>query len=47
MGDVRSVAAETDTGAVATFAAADALQRQAASLKRNVDEFMHTMRAAA
>jgi methyl-accepting chemotaxis protein len=47
IGDVRAVAGETDAGAEAALAAAAALQDQAVSLKSNVDEFLHTIRAAA
>jgi methyl-accepting chemotaxis protein len=47
IGDVRAVAGETDAGAEAALAAAAALQQQAVSLKSNVDDFLHTIRAAA
>ena len=47
MSDVRAVAGETDAGAEAALAAAAALQQQAVSLKTNVDDFLHTIRAAA
>jgi methyl-accepting chemotaxis protein len=47
IGDVRAVASETDSGAEAALAAAAALQQQATSLKRDVDEFLHTIRTAA
>ncbi len=46
IGDVRAVAGETDAGAEAALAAAAALQQQAVSLKSNVDDFLHTIRAA-
>ncbi|HUN97129.1 MAG TPA: methyl-accepting chemotaxis protein [Bradyrhizobium sp.] len=45
--DVRAVAGETDAGAETALAAAAALQQQAASLKSNVEEFLHTIRKAA
>jgi methyl-accepting chemotaxis protein len=47
IGDVRAVAGETDAGAEAALTAAAALQQQAVSLKSNVDDFLHTIRAAA
>ncbi len=47
IGDVRSVAGQTDAGAEAALAAAAALQQQAASLKSNVDDFLQTIRTAA
>jgi methyl-accepting chemotaxis protein len=47
IGDVRVVAGETDAGAEAALTAAAALQQQAVSLKSNVDDFLHTIRAAA
>jgi methyl-accepting chemotaxis protein len=47
IGDVRAVAGETDAGAEAALTAAAALQQQAVSLKSNVDDFLHKIRAAA
>lgn len=44
--DVRAVAAETDAGAEAALTTAAALQQQATSLKSNVKDFLHTIRAA-
>jgi methyl-accepting chemotaxis protein len=47
IGEVRTVASQTDAGAEAALAAASALQQQAVSLKHNVDEFLSTVRSAA
>jgi methyl-accepting chemotaxis protein len=47
MGDVRTVANETDAGAEAALTAAAALRQQAVSLKSNVSDFLQTIRAAA
>jgi methyl-accepting chemotaxis protein len=47
IGDVRTVASETDSGAEAALAAAAALQAQAMSLKRDVEDFLRTIRKAA
>jgi methyl-accepting chemotaxis protein len=46
IGDVRTVAGETDAGAEAALAAAAALQDQARALKSNVAEFLSTVRKA-
>jgi len=46
IGDVRTVAGETDAGAEAALAAAAALQDQARALKSNVAEFLETVRKA-
>jgi methyl-accepting chemotaxis protein len=47
IGDVRTVAGETDSGAEAALAAAAALQEQARALKNDVAEFLETVRRAA
>jgi methyl-accepting chemotaxis protein len=47
IGDVRTVAGETDSGAEAALAAAAALQEQARALKNDVAEFLATVRRAA
>ncbi|MCP3473233.1 methyl-accepting chemotaxis protein [Bradyrhizobium sp. CCGUVB1N3] len=46
VGSVRNVAGETDAGAEAALAAAAALQDQAHALKRDVAEFLQTVRKA-
>ncbi|WP_027554210.1 methyl-accepting chemotaxis protein [Bradyrhizobium sp. Cp5.3] len=46
VGAVRTVAGETDIGAEAALAAASALQDQAVALKRDVAEFLQTVRKA-
>jgi methyl-accepting chemotaxis protein len=46
IGDVRTVAGETDAGAEAALAAAAALQDQARALKSNVADFLATVRKA-
>jgi hypothetical protein len=47
VGDVRTVAGETDAGAEAALTAASALQDQARALKTAVAEFLETVRKAA
>jgi methyl-accepting chemotaxis protein len=46
VGDVRTVAGETDAGAEAALTAASALQDQARALKKDVAEFLQTVRKA-
>ncbi|MGJ5208109.1 methyl-accepting chemotaxis protein [Bradyrhizobium sp. HKCCYLR20261] len=47
IGDVRTVAGQTDAGAEAALTAAAALQQQAESLRSNVADFLQTIRTAA
>lgn len=46
IGAVRTVAGETDAGAEAALTAASALQDQARALKKDVAEFLQTVRKA-